>query len=171
MIQILSEIDWENAASISTAISLPMGIFGLFFLYLQIRQQKYSSSFQGNFSVLREITSQYERIFQASNDDDEALLRREIVNILALFEYIAGALNKGTLDRRLCELVQDHVIDIIRRMIKSEYYVNIIKSSRSDEKTYIEIRRLLRRNRSSFSDPENLREAFGYEKSHPWMWQ
>ncbi|MBV5259454.1 hypothetical protein FLX56_13610 [Synechococcus moorigangaii CMS01] len=164
----VAEFNWETAANIATAVSLPLGIIGLIFVFCQLRQQKRSASFEGNFSVLQKITDQYDKLYHSSQD--ETLLRREIVNLLALFEYVAGALNKGALDRKLCSLVEDHVIDIIKRMVKSDYYVGVIKSSKFDDNTYKEVKTLIRNNRSKFADFDVLREAFGYEKTYPWMW-
>lgn len=158
-----SSADWAVIANAITAFSFFLTFIGLCFVGYQIREQKKANIFEGNFKIMEKITVQFDNFCAMVSDgnacesDSESVAglsdraERELVNLLALFEYVSYMLNKKMVDRKKFNLVERHIIDLIEKICHVDDCVEIIKNYRDRDDVYEEIVVLISRNRCHFS--------------------
>lgn len=156
----VSPDNWAVIANAFTALSFFLAFIGLCFAGWQIREQRKSRSFEGNFEIMRQIVVQFD-IFCKKKKSESRI--RELVNLLKLFEYISYTLNKRLASRRDFKLVEAQVVDLIEKIVDIKDCFETIKCYRTKPDIYSEITTLVIRNRTRFSNFNLVAEAFNID--------
>lgn len=161
--------------SLASALSALAAVVGLFFIAFQIRSEKRVTALNNNLSLYEKITEKYDLFCEQLKEDfgvegtDFDKSRRSLINLMALFEQIAWLARKGVIKINDNDLVLNQLIDILEKLMGSEFASSQIFLSKQKSDVFSNLTWLVMKCCNRFNDYDFVRRQFSIRSKRPWM--
>jgi len=175
LISDLSADEWIAIGSIASAISAFAACFAIVLVRQQLVISRRVTDLNNNLDLFQKVTEQFDKFCARVEEEGAGAVgdfpksRRELINLLALFEHIASAKKMNLLRKRSSDMVVDQVIDLVERLMDIDFSKKVIQESRHKPDILAHLAWLIQKNYRRFESYEDVFFIFSISSRVSWL--